>query len=212
MALKDNKIKSIIVDFVNYFNNNSIPYVLIGGLAVNIWGRIRTTMDADFIIDQSKLDIEEFLAYLQERKYEITSQDMINGLNERINITIWSGIFRVDLKGIYNSFAKKSIEMAHKIKLFNVEVKVDSPELLIISKLCYGSEQDFEDAASIFLRLKNQNRLNLDFLKDLIEVLNINDRLNLLESLINKNITVEHLENEIDDLRTFNFDLLDSNF
>ncbi|KKL21222.1 hypothetical protein LCGC14_2447600 [marine sediment metagenome] len=80
MALKDNKIKSIIVDFVNYFNNNSIPYVLIGGLAVNIWGRIRTTMDADFIIDQSKLDIEEFLAYLQERKYEITSQDIIFGL------------------------------------------------------------------------------------------------------------------------------------
>jgi hypothetical protein len=68
MALKDSKIQSVIIDFVQYFNNNEIPYVLIGGLAVNIWGRIRTTMDADFIINHSKLNLEDFIDYLQKRE------------------------------------------------------------------------------------------------------------------------------------------------
>ena len=208
MALKDNKIKSIIIDFVKYFNDNDIPYVLIGGLAVNIWGRIRTTMDADFIINHSRLNLEHFIDYLQKKKYEISFQEMKTGINEKTNITIWSGIFRVDLKGLYDSFAKKSIEMAHNINLFDLEVKVDSPELLIISKLCYGSEQDFKDAASVYLRLKDQKRFKEELLEKTSESLNIGDRLSLLRALIDKNITVEELEDKIDVLQPFNFDLL----
>lgn len=208
MALNDNTIKRIVVDFVNYFDRNNVSYVLVGGLAVNIWGRIRTTMDADFIFNQSEIDLEDFVTYLQQKKYEIKIDDLKFGLNERTNITIWSGIFRVDLKGIYNTFAKKSIVMGHKIKLFDLKVNVDSPELLILSKLCYGSEQDFEDAASIFLRLKEQKRLKEEYLHDMSESLDIGDRLDLLKSLIKENITIKELEEEIDNLEPFNFDLL----
>ena len=162
MALKDNKIKSSIIDFVNYFNVNEIPYVLIGGLAVNIWGRIRSTLDVDFIFDQNKTDLDDFYDYLVSKGYILDINDLDLGIKERINITIWSGTFRIDIKGIYNNFAKKSIEMAHKVTLFGVDINVDSPELLIVSKICYGSEQDFEDAASIYLRLMNQKKLKIN--------------------------------------------------
>jgi hypothetical protein len=98
--------------------------------------------------------------------------------------------------------------MARKVKLFDLNVNVDSPELLIISKLSYGSEQDFEDAASVFLRLKDQKRLNEEYLENISEFLNIDDRLSLLKALIDKNITVEELEDQIENLKPFNFDSL----
>ena len=148
------------------------------------------------------------MLYLHQKNYEITLDEVKIGLNERTNITVWSGIFRVDLKGIYNTFAKKSIEMGHKVTLFDLEINVDSPELLIVSKLCYGSEQEFEDAASIFLRLRKQKRLKKEYLHDTSEFLDIEDRLELLKSMIKKDITVEELEKEIDNLALFNFDLL----
>lgn len=153
MAFSDNEIVKLIKDFSKYFNEKKIPFVLIEGLAVNLWGRIRTTTDADFIIDQNELDITDFVHYLDNKGYQISSDEFLLGFEEKTNITILSGLFRIDLKGIYNNFARKSIEMAVSIPLFDLEIKIDSPELLIVSKLCYGSEQDFEDAASIFIRL-----------------------------------------------------------
>ena len=124
---------------------------------------------------------------------------------ERINIIIWSGTFRIDIKGIYNNFAKKSVEMAHKVKLFNQDINVDCPELLIVSKICYGSEQDFEDAASIYLRLKNQNKLKIDILEQFVNDLEIEDRIFLLKKLLKIQLNESELEEAIDNLKPFDF-------
>ena len=60
MSLTDNNFVKIIKDLATYFYDYHVPYVLIGGLAVNIWGCIRTTMVADFIFDQNKINLEKF--------------------------------------------------------------------------------------------------------------------------------------------------------
>ena len=205
MALKENKIKNSIIDFVNYFNSNDIPYVLIGGLAVNIWGRIRSTLDVDFIFDHNKTDLGNLFDYLITKGYNLNINDIELGIKERINIIIWSGTFRIDIKGIYNNFAKKSVEMAHKVKLFNQDINVDCPELLIVSKICYGSEQDFEDAASIYLRLKNQNKLKIDILEQFVNDLEIEDRIFLLKKLLKIQLNESELEEAIDNLKPFDF-------
>lgn len=203
MAFSDNEIVKLVKDFSIYFNEKKISYVLIGGLAVNLWGRIRTTMDADFIIDQHKLNIDDFVEYLSDKGYEISSEEFLIGFKERTNITIWSGFFRIDLKGIYNSFAKKTMEMAVSIPLFDIEIKIDSPELLIVSKICYGSEQDFEDAASIYLRLLEQNKLKISYIENYCNKLQIQDRYQLLITLTKGTITESSLEHLIDNLKVF---------
>ena len=209
MAFSDNEIVKLVTNFSIYFNENKIPYVLIGGLAVNLWGRIRTTLDADFIIDQNKLDIDEFVKYLLNKGYQISSEEFLLGFKEKTNITIWSGLFRIDMKGIYNNFAKKTIEMAVTIPLFDLEIKVNSPELLIVSKLCYGSEQDFEDAASIYLRLFEQNKLKITYIENYCKKLQIQDRLRLLITLTKENITESSLEQLIDNLEALDDNIFD---
>jgi len=203
------KIKKILSDFITYLNTKNIPYVLVGGLAVNFWGRVRSTMDADFIIDDKKLNYNDFVNYLQSKGYEITIEDIKRGFQGRSNITIWSDIFRIDFKGIYNNFAKKTIDSAKTLNVLNLSIKVDSPEFLIISKIIYGSEQDFEDAASIYLRLNAKKQLNLKKVNELASKLDISDRLDLLQVLTTEDISEEKLEQIIDNLKPFNFRRLD---
>ncbi|MHA2245327.1 MAG: hypothetical protein ACXADY_10210 [Candidatus Hodarchaeales archaeon] len=209
MTQNQEKIKKTLGDFVNYFNNKKIPYVLVGGLAVNFWGRIRSTMDADFIIDDKKLNYNDFISYLQNKGYAITLDDVKRGFLEKSNITIWSNFFRIDFKGIYNNFAKQTIESAITLDILDMQIKVDSPEFLIISKIIYGSEQDFEDAASIYLRLKEKKRLQFDKLDELASKLDISDRLEFLETLANEEISEDKLEQIIENLKPFDFSKLE---
>jgi len=209
MTQNQEKIVQILSDFVTYFNTRNISYVLVGGLAVNFWGRVRSTMDADFIIDDKKLNYNDFVNYLQSKGYEITIEDLKRGFHEKSNVTIWSGIFRIDFKGIYNNFAKKTIESAKTLNVLDMSIKVDSPEFLIISKIIYGSEQDFEDAASIYLRLSKKKALNLNEIYKLSSKLDISDRLDLLLVLTTEEISEEKLEQIIVNLKPFDFTKLD---
>ena len=95
------------------------------------------------------------------------------------------------------------------MNVLNLSIKVDSPEFLIISKIIYGSEQDFEDAASIYLRLNTKKQLNLKKINELASKLDISDRLDLLQVLTTEDISEEKLEQIIDNLKPFNFRLLD---
>ncbi len=94
------------------------------------------------------------------------------------------------------------------MRVLDLQIKVDSPELLIISKIIYGSEQDFEDAASIYLRLSKKNELNLKIIKKLASQLDVSDRLDLLEVLAAEEISEEKLERIVDNLRPFDFSKL----
>lgn len=93
--------------------------------------------------------------------------------------------------------------MAVSIPLFDIEIKIDSPELLIISKICYGSEQDFEDAVSIYLRLLDQNKLKISYIENYCNKLQIQDRYQLLKTLTKGTITESSLEHLIDNLKVF---------
>ena len=209
MSQNKGKMVQILSDFVTYFNTKNIPYVLVGGLAVNFWGRVRSTMGADFIIDDKKLNSNDFVNYLNTKGYEITIDDIKRGFHEKSNVTIWSDIFRIDFKGIYNNFAKKSIDSAKTLNVLNMLIRVDSPEFLIISKIIYGSEQDFEDAASIYLRLSQKKLLDLKEINNLSSKLDISDRLDLLLVLTAEEISEEKLEQIIENLKPFDFTKLD---
>ena len=209
MSQNKGKMVQILSDFVTYFNTRNIPYALVGGLAVNFWGRVRSTMDADFIIDDKKLNYNDFVSYLHTKGYEITVDDIKRGFHEKSNVTIWSDIFRIDFKGIYNKFAKESIDSAKTLQVLNMSIRVDSPEFLIISKMIYGSEQDFEDAASIYLRLSKRKLLDLEEINKICSKLDISDRLDLLQVLTTKEISEEKLEQIIDKLEPFDFSKLD---
>ena len=193
-------------DMVDFFESHQVPYVIVGGIAVNLWGRTRSTVDVDLIIDQHQLDTKQFHGYLISKNYVITLNDIEDGFKTESNISIWSGIYRVDLKGIYNEFARITIDQATRLKITeDFIVNADRPELLIISKLGYGSEQDFEDAAAIYTKLELEKKLDHTFLLKTAENFGVLDRLPILKKITTGTITGEELEELLDTLEPVDF-------
>jgi hypothetical protein len=139
-----------------YFEENEIPYVIVGGVSVMVFGRARMTLDIDIIVDHSKIDREDFITYLTENGFDANLLDLA-GFDDHTHCSFFlkRGMFRIDMKGMYSQAEKESIEMAVDSVFNNVKVKINHPINIILYKLLFGSEQDYEDALAVYARMKD---------------------------------------------------------
>ena len=157
-------ITNYIESITNYFKKEEIPYVIVGGLAVNAIGRARMTMDLDIIIDHTKLDRIDFVDSMIQEGFDITLTDL-EGLDSNEHCTFYpkNSAFRIDLKGSYSELERESIEMSIDFTFDEVQVKIDNPINLILYKLKYGSDQDYEDALAVYAH--NEEKIQEKVLK-----------------------------------------------
>ena len=188
MVHKQNVITRIIHIITDYFDNNSIPYVIVGGIAVISWGRPRTTQDIDIIIDHEKLSINDFSSFLSKNNFFVETQEIIDGFNEKSQVTILDkqSLFRIDLTGLYDENKRDSLNHRQPQKLEGKIIYIDSPENLISHKLLFGSEQDFQDALAIYTRVIN--KLDKQRLLNLVIKLGVEKEFELLQQEYNNNI------------------------
>ncbi len=189
-------LKKIFYDLSSYFNQNSIPYVVVGGIVVNILGRNRNTNDVDVVVDHTKLNISNFVQFLNENDYDISEYEMETGFKEKSNISIYIQSYRIDLVGLFRPSQRTQIENAIKIKIFDLDLYIDSPETLIANKLYFGSLQDFEDALSVFTRVP----IDYKKLETVSNELNVGKLLQLLKKLKNNELSLEELDQILDEL------------
>ncbi len=163
---------------VKYFNSRKIPYVVVGGVSVFVLGRTRFTMDVDIILDHTKLDRGDFVDYLQNNNFDASLIDL-EGFDENSHCSFFykSGMFRIDIKGAYSELELESIKMAIDGIYNDIKLKINNPTNLILYKLHFGSEQDYEDALAVYIR--NKERIDTNFLKDKARKMNIENQLNL---------------------------------
>ncbi len=88
MVLKRNTITRIIHLITNYFDQNKIRYVIVGGIAVIAWGRLRTTQDVNIIVDHEKLSCIDLANFLKNNDFFVDTQEMIDGFKEKSQVTI----------------------------------------------------------------------------------------------------------------------------
>ncbi len=148
-----NPISNSLMYLAQYFKEHSIPYVIVGGVAVMITGRTRMTQDIDIILDHTIINRGNFLAFLQKNGFDATLSDF-EGFDEKSHCTIFfkEGMFRIDIKGIYSELDQESIDMAID-EIFNgVHLKINHPLNTVAFKLKFGSEQDYEDALAVYIK------------------------------------------------------------
>ncbi|MHA1685643.1 MAG: DUF6036 family nucleotidyltransferase [Candidatus Heimdallarchaeaceae archaeon] len=148
---------------VQYFEERKIPYVVVGGVAVLIYGRSRFTNDIDIIVDHEKVNREDFVEYLQSKRFDVRLEDLEGfDLKEHCTMFFSEYQFRVDLKGIYSESEKDAIENAVLTEFNDIKLRVANPISTIIFKLAFGSEQDYEDALAVYVR--NMDKMDLKHL------------------------------------------------
>ncbi len=186
-------ISKSLEKLVGYFDSNSIPYVIVGGVAVIVTGRTRMTTDVDIILNHEKIQREDFVDYLVNEGFDANLRDF-DGFDEKGHCSIFfkEGMFRIDIKGIYSDLDKESIEMSIDETFNNIPVKINHPINTILFKLKFGSEQDYEDALAVYIR--NEERIDFEFLEEKASKMKIKDKLDLFLKEIRDFLEKEGIE------------------
>ncbi|MFH1258776.1 MAG: nucleotidyltransferase [Elusimicrobiota bacterium] len=149
---------------VTFLNKEKIDYIIIGGMAVGIWGEPRATGDVDVDIILDKNELEKFLEKLDEQGFIVSKKKCLKGAKT-------TGTFQVRIDDCHIDFIICSIELEKEairrkkvIKLHGADTNLPTPEDLILLKIIPGRPKDIADAESIVI--KNSGKLNKEYLLD----------------------------------------------
>lgn len=163
-----------------------IPYMLTGSYASNVYGRIRSTLDADLVVLLAPKKMLQLAASLEAEFYldSRTLAEVREAGNEFNAVHKKSGL-RVDffLRGTapydLEAFGRRQTQ-----RIFGRKIPVIAPEDLILAKLCWakqgGSARQIEDAAGVYLM--QLDRLDRTYLTRWATVLSVADLLERIAS------------------------------
>ncbi len=132
----------------------SIPYMVIGGQAVLLYGEPRLTRDIDIImgigvegLDRVKkiIPIIGLRSLVQKEKEFVQRNMVLPTIDKR------SGI-RVDFIFSFSPYERQAIERAKDIRLGRTSVRYASLDDVVIHKVIAGRARDLEDVRSILVK------------------------------------------------------------
>ena len=132
----------------------SIPYMVIGGQAVLLYGEPRLTRDIDITLGMGVDGLDNLLNVLPaiplkvlvENPKEFVTRTMVLPAAEEK-----SGI-RVDFIFSFSLYERQAIERAVDVKMGRTIVKFGSVEDVVVHKIIAGRPRDLEDVRSILLK------------------------------------------------------------
>lgn len=167
MEIVQNQLESVS-RLQNSLRLAGIQSVVIGGIAVAIWGDPRVTKDADLKVLLTREQSSQLLAAIPP-EYQIESSDPEGDLRQLgfIFTKDKSGV-RIDLLLADLGFDRQAIERGSEIApVPGINLIVCSPEDLIIYKMISTRAYDREDARKVVAR--QGAKLDHDYIEDLLQ-------------------------------------------
>jgi len=144
-----------------YLNRYRIPYMIIGGQAVLLYGEPRLTRDIDITLGIDIDRIDKILALAKDLSLKPIPKDVESFVKETMvlpTVEEATGI-RVDFIFSFTPYELEAIKRARTVIIIGHNISFASPEDLIIHKIFAGRSRDLEDVRSVLL--KNQT---IDFM------------------------------------------------
>lgn len=146
--------EEILVALTKVLDRQSIPYMIIGGQAVLLYGEPRVTRDIDITLGVDTDRLCELLRLAHELSLRALPDEIEKFVHETMVLPCMhegTGI-RVDFIFSFTPYEAQAIKRANKVVILGEEVCFTSPEDAIIHKVFAGRPRDIEDARSILLR------------------------------------------------------------
>jgi len=147
-------LTELITEIAKNLDKANLPYMLIGGQAVLLYGEPRLTRDIDITLaaDISKLPL--LLEIVSQMELKIIVDDPTKFVQKTwvlpvLHVT--SG-FRVDFIFSWTEYERIAIGRARRIILQGYPINYATPEDLIIHKIFSGRPRDLEDVRGILLK------------------------------------------------------------
>ncbi len=132
----------------------SIPYMVIGGQAVLLYGEPRLTRDIDITVGLGVDELDRVAAIVPAVPLKVLVEDVREFVRRTMVLPAVeenSGI-RVDFIFSFSPYERQAIERAVDVNLGRTTVKFGSLEDVVIHKLIAGRPRDIEDVKSILLK------------------------------------------------------------
>src|SRR3990170_2910964 len=133
---------------------HNLPYMIIGGQAVLLYGEPRLTRDIDITLGVDTNHLNQLLAILQKIPLKPIPEDIESFVKQTMVLPALdetTGI-RVDFIFSFTPYETEAIKRAKSINILNQEVCFASVEDVIIHKIFAGRPRDLEDARTILLK------------------------------------------------------------
>lgn len=165
-----------------FLERNSIPYMVVGGIAVGIWAAPRATVDLDFVIGLDEDQLPSFIETAQKGGLVLFDPKPMRFRKIKLVRMFLQGkeaqLLMLDFILTDDDYKRESLRRAIALPLEGQEIKVASPEDVILLKLLSGRGQDRVDAENI-IRLR-KDTLDRNYLQRWTESLSVSDSLNQL--------------------------------
>ena len=144
--------KKLLKKIANELNTNNIPYMVIGGQAVLLYGEPRLTKDIDITLGIGIDGLKDINSIIQKLNLKaLVNEGFVQKTMVLLAIDEKTGI-RVDFIFSFSLYEKQAIKRAPDIKFGNTIVKFASLEDVVIHKIIAGRARDIEDVRSIILK------------------------------------------------------------
>lgn len=175
-------LEKLIKKIAQRLDEDKIPYMVIGGQAVLVYGRARLTRDIDITLG---LDTDGFslvekvckklnLRILPEKPEEFAGETKVLPTEEP------KSKIRVDFVFSFSEYERKALERIVPVQMDNYPVMFASCEDVIIHKIVAGRAVDEEDVKSILI--KNKDSIDLEYITGwLLEFSKISEHEGILE-------------------------------
>ncbi len=133
---------------------HNIPYMIIGGQAVLLYGEPRLTRDIDITLGINPERLKELLEVVQNLSLKPIPADIESFVQQTMVLPALdeeTGI-RVDFIFSFTPYETEAIKRAREIIILGQEVSFASPEDVIIHKIFAGRPRDLEDIRTILLK------------------------------------------------------------
>jgi predicted nucleotidyltransferase len=133
---------------------HKIPYMVIGGQAVLLYGEPRATKDIDITLALGIDKLGRVLDAIRAAKLRLLADDaeafarrtmVVPARNEKTGI-------RVDFILSFSDFERQAVARARGVKIGRTTVRFASLEDLVIHKMIAGRPRDLEDVETILLK------------------------------------------------------------
>jgi hypothetical protein len=156
--VSDHPLFDVGEELIDLFEQREIPYFIMGGFAVRLWGLPRPTFDLDFTVDMPREKVPTLARELEEAGFIVPGElrhgwlDAMEGMTQFHLKRYGEGQeWDIDVFLVANDFQRSAMKRRRKGPFQKREVWYCSPEDLVLFKVLAGRPRDHADVLDILL-------------------------------------------------------------
>lgn len=131
-----------------------LPYMLIGGQAVLLYGEPRLTQDVDITLGIGPERLGDLLEMVHQLKWQVLVEDVQAFVRKTLVLPCiepQTGV-RVDFILSFSPYERQAINRARRVLIGNADVCFAAVEDLIVHKVIAGRPRDLEDVQNVLIK------------------------------------------------------------